>query len=205
MDPRRVLVATRDPGHADDLAASLRNLGLVPEITCSAPHPIDERLAALVLDEFPTAATLRAMADTIARHPSFPILVHGPIEPVLEPLIALASGAAGYLAIGATAADVATAVGSLLDGEVVLPSPVAAALVRGVRCTGRGLELQGGHDEPLVLTQREWEVLVLLRQGRSTAEIATCFVVAHGTVRTHVSTIVRKLGADSRASLAMTG
>ena len=74
-----------------------------------------------------------------------------------------------------------------------------------MRCTGRGLVLQGGHDEPLVLTQREWEVLVLLRQGRSTAEIATCFVVARGTVRTHVSTIVRKLGADSRASLAMTG
>ena len=53
-----------------------------------------------------------------------------------------------------------------------------------------------------VLTHREWEVLVLLRQARTTAEIAERFVVSHGTVRTHVATIVRKLGADGRASIA---
>ena len=200
-----MLVATRDPRRADGLAAALRALGLAPERACSPQHEVDDRLAALVLDEFPPAGTLRVMADTIARRPAFPILVLGPVAPVLEPLVALASGAAGYLPAGTPAGAVGTAVCSLLDGDVVLPSSVAAALVRGLRCSGRGVVLERDDGAPLVLTQREWEVLVLLRQGRSTAEIAARFVVATGTVRTHVSTIVRKLGADGRASVAPAG
>ena len=202
MDPRGVVVAAPDAGRAEALATALQSLGLAPELTCSLQHePHDERLVALVLDGLPTASTLRLMADTIARRPMFPIVVLGPVETDLEPLIALASGATGYLAADATVDEVATAVHSLLDGDVVLPAFVVATLVRGLRCSGRGVVLHRHGGAPVVLTHREWEVLVLLRQGRSTAEIAARFVVAPGTVRTHVSTIMRKLGADPRAAL----
>jgi DNA-binding NarL/FixJ family response regulator len=200
-----VLLVTRDPARADGLAEALRELDLAPELTCSEEDLIDEQLAAAVLDGYPTAPTLRAMADATSRRSSFPILVLGPTEPDLEPLIALASGAAGYLAADATADEVGTAVVSLLDGDVVLPPSVAASLVHGLRCNGRGVVLRLHDGAPMVLTHREWEILVLLRQDRSTAEIATHFVIAQGTVRTHVSTIVRKLGADGRASLGTTG
>lgn len=201
-----MLVATRDPARAQGLVGALRQRDLTAELACTAQHLLfDERLAAVVLDGFPTAATLQVMADATKRRPSFPILVIGPIEPDVEPLVALACGAAGYLAVDSTPDDVCTAVSSLLDGDVVLPTSVAATLVHGLRCSGRGIVLHRRDGTPTVLTHREWEVLVLLRQGRSTAEIATRFVVARGTVRTHVSTIVRKLGADGRASLAPTG
>jgi DNA-binding CsgD family transcriptional regulator len=46
------------------------------------------------------------------------------------------------------------------------------------------------------------EVLVLLRQGYSTAEMARRLVVASVTVRTHVATLLHKLGLPNRDSLA---
>jgi len=50
------------------------------------------------------------------------------------------------------------------------------------------------------LTSREWEVLELLAQGRSTAEIAERLVLSSSAVRVHIASIVRKLGVRDRAA-----
>jgi DNA-binding CsgD family transcriptional regulator len=56
----------------------------------------------------------------------------------------------------------------------------------------------GGH----LLTPREAEVLPLLQQGRSNAQIALALQVGVETVRTHARNIYRKLGVTSRRELA---
>src|SRR6218665_717174 len=48
------------------------------------------------------------------------------------------------------------------------------------------------------LTDREAEVLVLLADARSNAEIATALFIGEATVKTHVSRILQKLGARDR-------
>ena len=48
------------------------------------------------------------------------------------------------------------------------------------------------------LTDREWEVLELMRQGASTEEIASRLFISPVTVRTHVSAILRKLQVPTR-------
>lgn len=50
------------------------------------------------------------------------------------------------------------------------------------------------------LTSREWEVLALLTQGRSTAEIAEQLVISSTAVRVHIASIVRKLEVPDRAA-----
>jgi DNA-binding NarL/FixJ family response regulator len=51
------------------------------------------------------------------------------------------------------------------------------------------------------LTQREREVVQLIAEGRSNAEIAAGLVLGKRTVETHISSILRKLGVTSRAQI----
>jgi DNA-binding NarL/FixJ family response regulator len=51
---------------------------------------------------------------------------------------------------------------------------------------------------PESLTRREREVLLLLGEGLSTAEIATRLVISRGTVKVHLHNIFEKLGARNR-------
>jgi DNA-binding NarL/FixJ family response regulator len=116
-----------------------------------------------------------------------------------ELLAAVLAGAAGYLSKDMNPARLPHAIRGVLDGEVALPRRhtdhlLAALRERSVRrlrltaMTGAGL------------TDREWEVLQLLADGSSTAEIASRLLISQVTVRRHISTVVGKLGVSDRAS-----
>jgi DNA-binding NarL/FixJ family response regulator len=159
--------------------------------------------AAVLVDGYPSGPELRAMADVTTARTELGVLVLGPLEPTLDVLIALACGAVGYLASDSTAAGIAAAVDRLLAGDAVFPGAVSSTLLELLRRGGRGIVVDGVDGHPAELTNREWEVLVLLRQGHSTAEIARRFVVSNGTVRTHVAALMHKLGAHDRRGLGV--
>ena len=115
-------------------------------------------------------------------------------------LIKEPSGAecAQLLAFGASAC-----LGTDAQGRDVLNAVHLAS--RGLRLTPRDLPTVGEdhyiRDSGQPLTRREGEVLPLLRQGRSNAEIALALHVGVETVRTHTRNIYRKLGVSSRREL----
>jgi DNA-binding NarL/FixJ family response regulator len=54
------------------------------------------------------------------------------------------------------------------------------------------------------LTEREWAILELLDQGKTTTMIAEALFVAPVTIRTHIASLIRKLGVEDRQdALAM--
>jgi DNA-binding NarL/FixJ family response regulator len=161
----------------------------------------DADTSLVVLDGFPSAAALRTMADVTSSRPELGVLVIGPVDPSVEILVAVASGALGYLPAPSTPAAVADAVEALLAGGAVLPHAVSLLLVQHLRWGGRGIEVNGLDRGSAVLTIREWEVLVQLRQARTTAEIAKHLVVSNATVRSHVAALLHKLGARDRSEL----
>ena len=162
----------------------------------------DARTAVVVLDGPPTGTTLAAVSDATGSRRDLAVLVLAPLSPDLDVLVALASGVSGYLPADSEPATVAEAVVALLAGDTVLPRAVAGPLVQHLRWGGRGIVITAPGGAVAELTNREWEVLVLLRQQRTTAEIARRLFVSTGTVRSHVAAVLRKLGAPDRAGAA---
>jgi len=91
----------------------------------------------------------------------------------------------------------------VLRGEACLPGSLVTRLVEEFRDREhRRIPLAGGRTTRL--TGREWDVLELMRTGATTAEIADRLFVSPTTVRTHVSSILRKLHVrDRREAVAL--
>ena len=110
---------------------------------------------------------------------------------------ALRAGASGYLLKDMDPARLGAALDGVLAGEAALPRSLTARVIEEFRGRGkRRLPFTG--ERGAALTSREWEVLDLMRDGLSTAEIAERLFVSRVTVRRHVSGILRKLQVGSR-------
>ena len=109
-------------------------------------------------------------------------------------LRALAAGAAGFLLKDVRAEDLLEAVAAVARGESRLDPAVDG---RGRRSLPRPPR-DGRTGPDLGLTPREREVLTHLAQGESNAEIAAALGVSPGTVKTHVATVLAKLGVRDR-------
>jgi DNA-binding NarL/FixJ family response regulator len=106
---------------------------------------------------------------------------------------ALRAGAAGYLFKDVDPEALAQAIRAVHAGQVLLEPEVAAALLKGESADGRVDSL----------TDREREVLVEIARGRSNREIARALVLSEKTVKTHVSSILAKLGLADRTQAAL--
>ena len=114
-------------------------------------------------------------------------------------LDALKAGAKGYLLKDIDQSRSPEALQAVLDGEAALGGALVARLIDEFRRRSeRRVRTAKGEVE---LSQREWEVLELLRKGRSTAQIGRELFVAPVTVRSHVASILRKLHVGSREEM----
>ncbi|MFG2990986.1 response regulator [Streptomyces sp. NPDC048257] len=115
---------------------------------------------------------------------------------------ALRAGASGFLLKDASARQLADGVRVVAAGEALLaPSVTKRLIVEFSKISeGRKFADPAGVGE---LTERETEVLVLIAQGLSNAEIADRLVVAESTIKTHVSRILVKLGLRDRTQAAV--
>ena len=111
-------------------------------------------------------------------------------------LAALEAGAVGYLTKNASAADIRRAIEAAVVGHSMLDSQAAARLLRAA---ARDDRTRHRSELPDGLTEREGEVLALIAQGLSNAEIATRLYVSRSTVKTHINQIFAKTGSRDRS------
>ncbi|QNP64369.1 response regulator [Streptomyces genisteinicus] len=115
---------------------------------------------------------------------------------------ALRAGASGFLLKDASARQLAEGVRVVAAGEALLAPTVTRRLITEfskLSETPRPAAMTQVGD----LTERETEVLVLIAQGLSNAEIASHLVVAESTIKTHVSRVLVKLGLRDRTQAAV--
>jgi DNA-binding NarL/FixJ family response regulator len=110
---------------------------------------------------------------------------------------ALRAGASGFLLKDAPVEDLLSAVRAVAAGDAQLSPAVTKRLLDQV---ARRLPAAVDHDDALLeeLTARERDVLRLLAVGMSNAEIGEALVVSEATVKTHVSSVLGKLGLRDR-------
>jgi DNA-binding NarL/FixJ family response regulator len=133
--------------------------------------------------------SLASPADVGKLHGAFPgtrliVLAHEPSSAACNQMLAF--GATACLSKDTQARDVLNAIHLASRGLHVLPTTLARAERHG----------------PELLTRREGDVLELLQQGRTNAQIAASLHVGVETVRTHARNIYRKLGVSTRRDLA---
>ncbi|MER7876177.1 response regulator transcription factor [Streptomyces solisilvae] len=116
---------------------------------------------------------------------------------------ALRAGASGFLLKDASADELAHAVRVVAAGDALLAPNITKRLIGEFSRVTAAAPRAPLRDRVGDLTERETEVLTLIAQGLSNAEIAARLVVAEQTVKTHVSRILFKLGLRDRTQAAV--
>ena len=139
--------------------------------------------------------SIEAIGEMLASSPGTKVLVLSADPDTEGILAALNAGASGYLHKTRGVTALTAAITRVLRGEVVVDVP-----------RGGGRPRPAGHHDALRLashlTDRERECLALLVEGLDTAAIAVKLSVSRTTVRTHVQSVLTKLGVHSRLEAA---
>ena len=181
----RVLIAHSDPLISAGLAATLRKRRDFEIVVCSsalmAPHLPASHVPSpdVVVADYDSG--LRLIASTACKD-RVVILTHSHSE--LKICHALEQGARGYLLLGCSLKDLMDALRSVHVGGIALGPLVASRIADRMK-------LQA-------LTGRERDILRHLMLGLCNKSIAAKLVLAVGTVKTHVKSILRKLQAATR-------
>jgi DNA-binding NarL/FixJ family response regulator len=140
-------------------------------------------------------AATRAVLRTVDNPPK--ILVVTTFENDEYVYEALRAGADGFLLKRARPAEIVNAVRLVAEGESLL-FPASVRQLAAEYGVGGGNPVARAALDRAALTEREAEVLRLMTRGLSNAEIATRLIVGTETVKSHVSSVLAKLGARDR-------
>jgi DNA-binding NarL/FixJ family response regulator len=180
-------------------------LSLLPDIQVlgeaangqAAVELVDRDLPDVVLMDLrmPVLGGLEATRLISAAHPEIGILILTTFADEASVVDVLQAGARGYLTKDADRAEVAAAVRAVAQGHTTLGGDIGGKLIAAATSPGPAPDLAARFK----LTPREDDVLALIGNGLSNAEIAATLFVGVSTVKTHINAIFAKLGVRDRA------
>ena len=199
-EPIRVLIADDHPLFRDGLTALLTDgpdtelAGAATSGTEAVEMARETQPDVVIMDlHMPGLNGIEATRRIVADSPHITVLVLTMFDDDDSIFSALRAGARGYLLKGADQEQIRAAVRAAANGEIIFGTELAARVLA---------YFTAAPAAPAIfpqLTEREREVLELVAQGRSNADIAGRLQLSQKTVRNHVSNILTKLQVADRA------
>ena len=202
VDPR-ILIVDDHPLTRDALAALLQQNGFTVAGEAADGETAIQRAAELEPDlilldlSMPGMNGLESLPRLRAAAPAAEVVVLTASGTEENLLAAIRAGAAGYLLKSEPPERIVEFLRGAARGEAALSGSIARRLLETVRETG-GRETGVPDSIAAELTAREVEILLLLDDRLETDEIAKRLFISEHTVRSHVKSILRKLGVSSR-------
>lgn len=199
----QILIADDHPLYREALRARLERIFREAKITevgslneLSRNETKDYQL--LLLDYHMPGMSAEALKKLTADFPDLPIAIISGITNSADVRAVVAAGARGFIPKTASGPHLLNALQILLAGGTTVPADSLAPIN-----PGNAQPIEGTAPRLASLTRREREVLVKLVRGLSNKEIGRELGLAEATVKLHLRTIFRKIGARSRAEAAV--
>jgi DNA-binding NarL/FixJ family response regulator len=196
---RQVGLVVTDPLRLAGFQAVLADKVECEVVLLSGLQPLRAATLELILiDSSATDHLFELLASFRRLRPLIRLIVIGlPADPEHIQRI-IAAGAKGYVSYSAAESELRMAIEIVRDGSVWAPRKVLARLLEDADRRHSRPE-----EEAVRFTPRELEVLKLLVLGHSNRELARVLKIDEGTVKAHLSRMMRKAGVDNRTALSV--
>ena len=168
---------------------------VVAEIDANAP--LDEAIDVVLYDAFAQPESSHEQIGELVKNPRarHVVVYTWNFHPELIES-ARRQGVHGYLSKTLTAPEMVAALEAVHAGELVVSESPARAR------SAQGLDWPGKQEG---ITDRESEILALITQGKSNAAVAELTYLSPNTVKSHIRSVYRKIGAESRSQAVLWG
>jgi two-component system, NarL family, response regulator LiaR len=186
--------------HALNMSPEIRVVGEAGDGLAALALLETREVDVLLLDlHMPRMDGFACLDAVTGRWPDLPVVILTVEEDQEIALDVMRRGAAAYVPKYVRPADLATLVRQVAGGAVLIGGNKLAGALGAMNRPGGD---SNGHKPAHGLTQRELEVLNLVAQGMSNADIARALFITTKTVKYHLTTIFGKLGVRNRTEAA---
>ena len=204
-EPLRVVIADDHAPTRETVREALERDGcIVVAEAGTAPAGVaaalEHRPDVCLMDIHMPGSGLLAAADITQSLPDTAVVMLTASRDDEDLFAALRAGASGYLQKGMDPHQIASSLRGVLAGEAALPPALVLKVMAQFREEPRRTLSLRPKRATSQLTSRESEILTLMAEGLSTEQIAARLFIAQVTVRTHISTILKKLRVPDRAA-----
>jgi DNA-binding NarL/FixJ family response regulator len=154
-------------------------------------------LSLLLIDSDSTPQLFEMLATFRRSRPDLRLIVLGRATDQEFIQRVIGAGAKGYLSHDARESDIRLCIEVVRDGSIWAPRKVLARLIEASPVNARPPAVESK------FTDREGQVLNLLIEGRPNRDIAMMLGIDEGTVKAHISRLMRKVGVGNRTALTM--
>ena len=190
----------------EGLLATLKNLGVetqtfgVPDANAAIEVLETEDIDMMILDLMLPGTQGHTFLPVVRRRfPSVPVVILSAQDDVVTVSRVMKAGASGFVSKSGSSTELLEALRAVLSGEIYLSPELRALITRSETANGEGKPLA----QRFGLTSAQARVLELLAAGSSNRHIGELLDLTEGTVKIHVSAIMKAMSVSNRSEAAL--